>query len=788
MVTMLNRMLWRDLWHLRGQVIAAALVVACGIATLVATRGTYQSLLLARDDYYLTHRFADVFVHLKRAPDALAEEIRQLPGVAQVRTRIVVEASVGVPGLNEPAVARLVSVPGERTAMLNDLQIVRGRYVDAHAVDEVLVSEAFAKANRLVLGQKLGVLLHGRWTQLAIVGIALSPEFVYEVGSGLILPDNRRFGVMWMADKALAPAFNMLGAFNDVALSLSADANEREVIAALDGLFRRYGGLSAYGREEQLSHRFLTDELGELEVMTTTIPSLFLAVSAFLLYVVLSRLVATQRTQIGLLKAFGRTDLRVGIHYLYFALATVAIGLALGLPLGIMLGRMFVDIYRDYFHFPRLQLVVDPALLLLASGVSLVSGCVGALMAVRRVVALAPAEAMRPEPPASFRAGALDQRGLLRGLPASLRMIVRNLARRPWRALLSILGMAFAVGLMVVGRFATDAPNYMLSFQFNQVQRDDVTVLYNEPLGPGAAIAIAKMDGVVQAEPFRLVPAWLRHEHRDKRIEVTGILPGNQLRRLLDSKLRPVDLPPKGLVLTDKLARILGVAPGDVVTMEVLEGARAVLQIPVVGVVDEMLGLGAYMDAHALTRLLGEDDTSSGAYLRIQGDEAASFYQRLKRMPVVAGVAVHSALQQSLRDSMDRSFFFFSVVLVLLSCVIIVGMVYNSARISLSERGNELASLCVLGFTQREVTFLLLGEQGLLMLAAIPIGLVLGYGLCAMLVPMFDRELFRVPLVVEKLSYFYPVVATLIAASLSGLLVARRIRRLDLIAVLKTRE
>jgi putative ABC transport system permease protein len=665
---------------------------------------------------------------------------------------------------------------------------VRGRYVDAHAVDEVLVSEAFAKANHLDVGHRLGVLLHGRWTQLAIVGIALSPEFVYEVGSGLILPDNQRYGVMWMADKALAPAFNMLGAFNDVALSLSAEANEREVIAALDGLFRRYGGLSAYGRESQLSHRFLTDELGELEVMTTTIPSLFLAVSAFLLYVVLSRLVATERTQIGLLKAFGRTDLRVGIHYLYFALVTVVIGLALGLPLGVVLGRMFVDIYRDYFHFPRLQLVVDPALLLLASGVSLVSGCVGALIAVRRVVALAPAEAMRPEPPANFRAGALDRRGLLRGLPASLRMIIRNLVRRPWRALLSVLGMAFAVGLMVVGRFATDAPNYMLSFQFNEVQRDDVTVLYNEPRGPNAAIAIAKMDGVVQAEPFRLVPAWLRYEHRNKRIEVTGIMPGNQLRRLLDSKVRSVDLPPEGLVLTDKLARILGVSPGDVVTMEVLEGARAVLQVPVVGVVDEMLGLGAYMDAHALTRLLGEDDTSSGVYLRIQADEASRFYDGLKRMPIVAGVAVRSALQQSLRESMDRSFFFFSVVLVLLSCVIIVGMVYNSARISLSERGNELASLCVLGFTQGEVTFLLLGEQALLMLAAIPTGLVLGYSLCAMLVPMFDRDLFRVPLVVETLSYFYPVVATLISAALSGLLVARRIRNLDLIAVLKTRE
>ena len=788
MVTMLNRMLWRDLWHLRGQVIAAALVVACGIATLVATRGTYQSLLKARDDYYVTHRFADVFVHLKRAPDALAAEIRQLPGVAQVRTRIMVEVSLDVPGLAEPAIARLVSVPGTRAPMLNDLQIVRGRYVDRGATDQVIVSQAFAKANALNVGDRLGAVLHGRWKQLAIVGIALSPEFVYEVGSGMLFPDNRRYGVLWMDQEALAPAFDMDGAFNDVALSLSVGAGEREVVAALDELLRRYGGLSAYGRDEQLSHRFLTDELGELGVMTTTLPALFLAVSAFLLYIVLSRLVATQRTQIGLLKAFGRTDLRVGIHYLNVALATVAIGLALGLPLGIGLGGMFVDLYRDYFYFPRLVLVIDPSLLLLACGVSLAAGGVGALVAVRRAVALAPAEAMRPEPPASFRAGALEKHGHTRRLPASVRMIARNLMRRPWKAALSTLGIAFAIGLMVVGRFALDAAGYMMSVQFNEVQREDVTVLYTEPRGPQAAIAIAKMEGVVQAEPFRLLPAWLRHEHRSKRIEVTGLPQGHELRRLLDRNLRPVDLPPQGLVLTEKLARILGISPGDDVTMEVLEGSRAVRQVPVVGVVDELLGLGAYMDARALARLIGEDSTGSGAYLRIRSDDAQAFYDRLKRMPVVAGVAVRSAMQLSLRDTLDRTFFFFSAVLVLFSCVIIAGMVYNSARIALSERGNELATLSVLGFSLREVGVLLLGEQVLLLFAAIPVGLGFGYGLCAMLVPLFDRELFRLPLVIGKWSFVYPVVAAIAASCLSGLLVARRIRNLDLIAVLKTRE
>ena len=785
---MLGRMLWRDLWHLRGQLVAAALVVACGIAVLVAIRGTYQSLLLAQTDYYQTHRFADVFAHLRRAPDSLAEQMRQWPGVAQVQTRLVVEVTVDVPGLAEPAMARLVSVPSTHRPVLNDLQLVRGRYLDAGASDQVLVSEAFALANGLQVGDKLGAVLHGRKKALVIVGIALSPEFVYEVGSGMLFPDNRRYGVMWIAHETLAPAFDMQGAFNDVSLSLWRGANEQDVVAALDGLLLRYGGLSAHGRDAQLSHRFLTDELGELGVMTTALPSLFLAVSAFLLYLVLSRLVATQRTQIGLLKAYGFTDFRVGVHYFGFALVTVVIGLLAGVPVGLVLGNIFVDVYRDFFHFPSLRFVADPALIGLCVGVSLLSAGAGALLSVYRAMGLAPAEAMRPETPASYTMGTALLQGWTAAWPSSLRMIARNLLRRPWRALGSVLGIACAMGLLLLGRFAMDAPSHMLSVQFNQVQREDVMVTYNEAQGPRALLEMAAMDGIIQVEPFRALPVWLQHGHRRKRIDIMGLMPGNGLHQLLDEHLNPVDLPPQGLVLSTKLADILGVEPGDQVTLDALEGRRSRLDMPVVAVVDEMMGLGAYMDAGALAHLLGEEHTSSGAYLRIESDQALQVYERLKRMPAVAGVAVAHAVQQSVGETMQRAFFFFSGILLVFACVIIAGMVYNSARIALSERGNELASLSVLGFTQREVALLLLGEQAVLVALAIPVGLGVGYGLCAVLVPMFDRDLFRVPLVITPWSYAYAVLATVLASGLSGVLVARRIRQLDLIAVLKTRE
>jgi putative ABC transport system permease protein len=367
-------------------------------------------------------------------------------------------------------------------------------------------------------------------------------------------------------------------------------------------------------------------------------------------------------------------------------------------------------------------------------------------------------------------------------------MILRNLLRRPWKALASVLGMALAVGLMVVGHFALDAVNYMMSVQFNEIQHDDLAVLYDEPRSSRALTDIARLPGVIQAEPFRVVPAWLRHEHRSKRIEVVGLAPDHRLRRLLDRDLRPVDLPRNGLVLNDKLARILGVRPGDSVTMEVLEGARPVLHVPVVRIVDEMLGLGAYMDANALTRALNEDATSSGAYLRIEADAAPAVYARLKQMPAVGGVVVRSAVQASVRETMDRSFLFFAAVQTLFASVIVAGMVYNSARIALAERGNELASLGVLGFTQREIGVMLLGEQALLTGVAIPTGLAVGYGLAALLVPVFDREMFRLPLVVGPSTYGYATAAALAAFVLSSLIVARRIRELDLVAVLKTRE
>lgn len=783
-----NRMLWRDLWHLRGQVLAAALVVACGVAAFLSMRATYESLLQARDDYYHALRFADIFVQLKRAPLSVAALIAEIPGVAQVRTRVVVQVTLDVPGLDEPASGRLVSIPEQPRPMLNDLILRAGRYVEPGRADEVVASEAFAAANGLKVGDGVGAVINGRWQRLRIAGVALSPEYIYEVGAGTIFPDNRRFGVLWMGEKALASAYNMQNAFNDVSLALAAGASEADVIERLDLLLARYGGLGAYGREEQLSHRFISDEIGQNRIMSTFVPGIFLGVAAFLLHIVLSRLTAMQRTQIGLLKAFGFSNREVGLHYLELALVTVLAGLALGSAFGVYAGVSLTEVYRDYYRFPRLAFEVSPRVLSLTLLFALAAAVIGALGAVRRAAGLPPAEAMRPEPPAAFRAGLLERSGLSARLPASARMIARSIARRRWKSLLAVLGIGCAVGIVVLGRFGLDAMNYMMHVQFGVVQRDDVTVIFTEPESAGVRHEIERLPGVLAAELFRTVPARLRFEHRNKRIELTGLPPDGELRRLVDAKLRPVKLPAGGVVLTRKLGELLGVRPGEFVTASVLEGARPTRTLQVVGLVDEPVGIGAYMDLRALNALMREASSLSGAYLAVDPNRAQELYRDLKRLPAVSGVAFRDAVLKSFDQILERSMRTVSVINVLFACVIAFGVVYNGARIALSERGNELASLRVLGFTRREVTWLLLGEQGLLTLLALPLGFALGIWTAWLLSLQLNTELYRVPLVLERSTFSFAVVVIVLAALLSGMLVARRIYRLDLIAVLKTRE
>ncbi len=789
MVNALHRKLLRDLWHLRAQVAAIGVVAAFGIATVLVTYSSYRSLVLARAAYYADYRFADVFARLTRAPESLARRLAAIGGVAAVETRVVTDVTLDVPGLAEPATGRLVSVPAGRRPILNDVHLRRGRYLEPGDRHAVLASEAFAGANHLDVGDRLGAVINGRWQTLEIVGIAISPEYTYEIRGGAdLLPDNRRFGVLWMERESLGPAFDMEGAFNDVTLALAPGADEAAVIERVDRLLARYGGVGAYGHDEQVSARFLRDEIAQNRVSGTIVPAIFLGVAAFLLNVVLARLVGTEREQIGVLKAFGYSNRTIGLHYLTLALVALGLGSAGGVALGIWWGKAINAVYQQYYRFPELPYRLDAAAVGLAVLVSVAAATVGALAAVRRAAALPPAEAMRPEPPPRFRAGPAERLGLHRLFAVPGRIVLRNLERRPVKAALSAAGIALSVTILLVGRYFYDAFDGLLDLQFREVQREDVTVAFTLPQPRGVGFELAHLPGVLRAEPYRAVPVRIRAAYRSRRTAILGLAPSGELRRLVDGRRRRVPLPSEGLLLTAKLGDVLDVRPGDTVTVEVMEGGRPVRPVAVAGLIDEPLGLSAYMAAAALDRLAGEGATRSGAFLATDPRAEERLFTRLKRLPAIQGMSSRQAAVTSFQETIGHSMGIATAVLILCASAIAVAVVYNSARIALSERARELASLRVLGFTRGEITRMLLGEQAALTVAAIPVGLLAGYGFCALLSRTYQWELFRLPLVVSGRTYVFAAGVVLLATIASGLLIRRRLNRLDLVSVLKTRE
>ncbi len=789
MIDPLDQKLLRDLGKMKGQVIAVSLVMACGLAMMIMTRSLILTLESTRSSYYQRHAMADVFATLKRAPLAVAEELATLPGVATVEPRVAVDVILDLPELTEPATGHIISLPDDGGPQkLNRLFLRSGRFPRPDERREVVLGEAFAIENGLQPGDSLVAVINGRRETLKICGIGLSPEFVFEARAGETLPNHKRFSVIWMNYRALAVAYNLDGAFNNVCIDLAPGAMPEPVIEAMDRILAPYGAGGAYTRKEQASAQRLDDELRVLHSLSFAYPLVFLSVAAFMVNAVLSRIVRLQREQIAQMKALGYSSRQVGVHYLKFVWVIGVLGTLMGGIAGRFLGAGLVDLYTMFFRFPTLDFRLDYSALGLALVISLGASVLGVLTVVWQAVKLPPAEAMRPEPPADFRPSVFERIGLTRFFSPTLRMALRNIERRPWQAVFTAAGLALATGLMVLPGAMSDSIDYLLTFQWNSQQRQDVSVFLAEPSSGRSFHDLEHLPGVIRAEPIRSVPARLRFGHRHRKLAVTGIAPGANLNRLLDAQGHAIALPEEGLVMSAKLAEIIGARIGDEVQVEVLEGRRPVLNIPIRGLVTDFAGVAAYMDISALRRLMKEGDTVNGAYLALDHLRWDDFMRELKDTPRVAVVMIKRDQLAAFRETTGKSIGIIRTLYFVLATIVAFGVVYNSARIALSERSRELATLRVVGFSLREVRRVLVGELAILVLVALPFGLLFGRGLALLIMASFSTETVRLPIVINHSTYSIAILVVLTASVLSFTLVSRMIAQLDMVSVLKARD
>ncbi|RXH15286.1 FtsX-like permease family protein [Bradyrhizobium guangzhouense] len=788
MVSLLDRKLRRDISAMRGQVLTIALLVAAGVAVFVGSVSTYESLGRAVERFYATTRFPQVFVTLKRAPLSIVTQLNAIPGVASVEPRIVREVIVDWPAASQPVSARMVSLNHAGDENLARLSLRRGTAPDPGSSREAAINEAFAEANGVNPGDDIRVLLNGKVEAFHISGVALSPEYVYAVKPGLPIPDDRLYAILWVDRSAAEAGFDMKAAFNDAVISLAPGTDPKPVIDELDRLLEPYGSVGAVERRDQPSNRFLEDELNQQKVMSTTIPFIFFGVAAFLLNSALGRLVAAQREQIAALKALGFPTTALSLHYLKLILVIVLIGAVLGIAAGWGFGKAMIASYQGFFRLPQLPFELVPWAAAVGIAISVTAASLGVLTALRQVVRLAPAVAMRPAAPLDFRRSWIEAL-LPRNAARSRRMmILRNTAGRPLRSLLTVAGVALAVPMMVLGIFWRDAIGEMIDLQFNLVERGNATVTFPHPMDRAIIRDLAREPGVLAAEGQRIVPVRLRAGQRSYLTSVIGLSVGDQLRRPHDAMLRPIAAAPDAITLTRRLAERLDVQAGGIISVEAMEGRRRKRDLPVSAIVDESIGMATYMEIETLNRFTDEGAVVSAASLYVEPTAMLALGRKFKNLPTIESVTMKAYTLTSFMDKIAGLVFVTAGILAAFATIITVGVVYNSARIGLQERAWELASLRVLGFTRGEVAGILFGEFAVEITLGIVIGLPLSRIVIDLIARLHSNESFQIPAVVAPQTYVIAAGVVLLAAAASAYIVKGRVDRLDLVAALKTRE
>jgi putative ABC transport system permease protein len=788
MVSPLDRKLLRDLWRMKGQAVAIGAVIAVGVLMLVMMTGLIASLSETRRAYYERYRLADVFAPAARAPQRLVSRLAAIPGVSAAEGRVTGSALIHLPDWDLPVQALAVSLPDRGAPPLNDIYLTDGRRLDGDRSDDILLLHSFAKAHGLRPGDRLQATMNGARRSFRIVGLAKAPEFLYTTAPGEMVPDDRRFGVIWMSRAALSAAYDMEGAFNEALLSLSRGADEPAVLDAVDRLLSRYGGQGAYGLVDQYSNRFISEEIAGLKAGAVVVPPIFLAVAAFLLYIVITRMVQSEREEIGLIKGFGYTNAEVGLHYFKLVLAIATGGALAGCLGGILAGRALIGIYAAYYKFPFLVFQLSPASFAAGMTVSILAASAGGMFVLRRVFALTPAAAMHPPAPADFSRTGRIGAWLIGPLDQPSRMVFRRVTRQPMRMAGAVLGIALGMALSLSMLTIYAGFDRAIEMTFSVVDRSDVSVTFTHPVSDKTLFELRRMPGVITAEPVRHVSVVLRNGPNSHRGAIVGLPEGAVLNRALDSQTRPIEMPKKGLVLSRTLADILKIRSGETLTVELREGAQPVLQIPVAGIAETLMGSPAFMDLSALNRALAEPHRVSGAYLDIDENRTRDIVRALRDMPTVAGFSRKSDARDALVTLMNSGAGAMRYVMGALAFVITFGIIYNAARIAYAERARDLASLRVMGFTRGEAGFVLLGELAVVTLLALPLGGVLGYYLAFAIAEGFSTELYQIPAIFDPRSYGSAMLFVLGAAAASGWMVKRDLDRADLVQALKTRE
>ncbi|HEV3004382.1 MAG TPA: ABC transporter permease [Pirellulales bacterium] len=787
----LDRKLVRELRTSGGLLLAITSIMAVGVACYVALGFAYRNLAIAKRNYYAECRMPDFAIEVKKAPLAELAPLARLPGVVEIRPRVQFLATVDLQRVPEPLNGIVLSLPDRREPVLSDIVLRRGGYFSDTRDNEVIVNEAFARRHGLHPGHWVHLLLNDRRQELFIVGTAVSSEFTYLVGPGSITPDPEHLGVFYLKQSFAENVFDFAGATNQVLGRLAAGVPPDEVLRRAELLLAPYGVFTTIPLRDQPSNRFLSNEIQGLEAFGVINPVIFLSVAALVLNVLMTRLAEQQRVVVGTLKALGYLDRQVFAHFLKFGLCIGLLSGVIGIGLGYWISGAMNGLYRKFFEFPSLETHFYPETAVKGLVVSLACSLVGSVHGARAVLKLSPAEAMRPKPPSRGGAIWLERfGGFWRRLSFGWRMTLRNVFRHRFRSAAGAFAAAMGAALMTNALMLVAATQYMIEFQFQRIQRSDVDLGFKQEHGRDALDETLRLPGVDHAEPVLDVACTFVNGPHTRKSGITGLLPGARLTTPRDAAGRRLRIADTGLTLTRKLAQILHVERGQTIEVRPVKGLREPRTATVVEIADSFMGLAAYADIDFLSRLIGEEQATTGVQLAVASTPQArqGLYRELKRLPALQSVTARADAIANVMETLVKNQRVFIGLLVMFAGVIFFGSVLNSSLVGLAERQREVATLRVLGYTEWQVGGLFLRESLLVNSLGTLLGLPLGYLLNVGITIAYDTDMFRIPVVDPTWICVWTAIIGTVFALLAQAVVQSAIRAMDWLEALQTKE
>lgn len=784
----LTKKLFRDLWNLKIQTLTISIIVTGGLALLISSWSSYESLQNSRQNFYDRYIFADLFAEMKRAPQGIEKKLQNIPGISLVEGRIVIDGLASIQGQDEPAVMRLVSLPASGNSILNKLFLRQGRLpVESAEVSEVVLHEAFAKAHGILPGQFVQVLVEGKHQKLQVVGIGTSPEYIYAISSISVLPDDVHFGLMWVPYKTLSRLSERQDSINSISAVLESNANPQAVIKELDRKLAPYGTLGTYQRKDQLSHRFLEDEMKQQKGTAIVTPVIFLSVAAFLVHIIFSRLISLNRPQIATLKALGMSDKEVSMHFFTLVFCMILLGIIPGILFGVYVGKLFAHIYLEFYHFPNLNYTISARAVIAGVFAGLLPAMMGAWQSISRVFKLTPATAMRPPTPPAFQQNLLDKI-IPSGTSPLNKIILRNLFHRPDRLLMITMGMATSLGILITAMSWGGMVSEFMSTQFQRVQRENIEITFLHPVDLNSLQTLRHKKGVLAVEGYRSVPIRIHHLHLKKEIPLTGIPEKPLLRQSIDTNLRPVPLPEYGILLGRFFSERWKIRKGDTVDIEVLDGRQQKFSIVVSGISDEFFGLSATMKIGDLLALLDEAPGVNRVLLTADPAELTHLYVELKNIPEIGSIVFKNFMYRGFQSTMGNIISVATIILISFALAIGIGVIYNSIRVNFAERSWEMATLEVMGMKKNDVFTIIFLEVSLQVLCSLVPGCFIGHWMTVISFSDIHTETFAMPIIIRLETYAKGIMIVILTLLFCSLLMYRMIGRLNLVDALKARD